>query len=106
MRAALLFEVHAIRRGFMSQPEWFGPLDKLSWQIGQMALLFDYLLAFGVFLLALALAALVIQLIGLRQLMRAEKPQCHKASFQTAKPQFFHKERTALRAAPVRRKPL
>ncbi len=90
----------------MPQPEWFGPLDKMSWQIGQMAWLFDVLLVFGVCLLAMALLALVIQLVGLRQLMRAEQPPRHQASIPTVKPQSLHIERTALRAVPVRRKTL
>ena len=89
----------------MSQPEWFSPLDKLSWQIGQMAMLLDLLWAFGVCLLAMALAALVIQLVGLRQLMRAEKLKHPKASSQTS----FVKEkslfrRTPFHVVPVRRK--
>ena len=89
--------------------EWFGPLDKLSWQIEQMALLFDVLLVFGVSLLVLALAALLIQLIGLRQLIRAEKlksqPVSRKTSFVTDQSHSIEIRRTALRAAPVRRKP-
>ena len=96
----------------MPQPEWFGPMDKLSWQLGQMALLFDFLLAFGVSLLALALVALVIQLVGLWQLLRAEKQKRQKAS-PTISPvtkksqptQFRPVGLSASRIAPVRRKP-
>ena len=95
----------------MPQPEWFGPMDKLSWQLGQMALLFDLLLAFGVCLLAMAAAALIVQLIGLRQLMRAEKPKGKGALPRplpaTEKNQSIHFRPAAVRTArgaTVRRK--
>lgn len=94
----------------MQEPEWFGPMDKLSWRVGQITELFDYLLAFGVVLLVLAMVALVIQLVGLRQLLRAEKAKrkhsTPNTSFVTKKPPTTQFRRTALHTAPVRRKPL